>query len=130
MSIPRTQYHATRPENIDLIRSRGLLLPGEVRVETHRYEIPSISTVDNLEDARVYHPSGMVLVLRVRPGFKYLTRSIRSMKRGENLEGAVNRWLREAQERGATGIYVGKGLQSSVGNQTLIPEALEIVGAL
>jgi len=99
-------------------------------VETHRYEIPSISTVDNPEDARVYHPSGIVLILRVHPGSKYLTRSIRSMKRGENLEEAVNRWLREAQEHGATGIYVGKGLQSAVGNQTLTSEALEIVGIL
>ena len=113
-----------------MIRSRGLLLPGQVRVETHRYNIPSISTADTPEDARVYYPDGVVVVLRVLKGQKYLTRSLRSMKRGENLEESVNRWLEEAAEAGATGIYVGEGLQSTVGNQTLVLDALEVVGIL
>jgi hypothetical protein len=130
MGIPKTQYHATRPGNVNMIRSRGLLLPGQVRVETHRYNIPSISTADTPEDARVYHPDGVVVVLRVLKGQKYLTRSLRSMKRGENLEESVNRWLEEAAEAGATGIYVGEGLQSTVGNQTLVLDALEVVGIL
>jgi hypothetical protein len=128
--MPKTQYHATRPENIDMIRSRGLLLPGQVCVDTHRYDVPSISTADTPENARVYHPGGVVVVLRVQKWSKYLTRSLRSMRRGENLEEAVNRWLAEAEEVGATGVYVGQGLQSTVGNQTLAPDALEVVGVL
>lgn len=130
MGIPKTQYHATRPENVDMIRSRGLLLPGQVRVDTHRYEIASVSTADTPENARVYYPDGVVVVLRVRKGSKYLSRNLRSMRRSENLEEAVNRWLAEAEEAGATGIYVGQGLQSTVGNQTLIPDSLEVVGVL
>lgn len=125
--IPTIQYHATRPENVEMVRQRGLLLPGDVRVDTHRYEVPSISTADDPENACVYHPSGVLVSLKVRRGAKYIYRSMSSVRRGENLEEAVNRWLRDAIEQGATGIYVGPGLQSTVGNQTLDASALEVV---
>jgi len=125
--IPRVQYHATRPENVEMVRRHGLLLPGDVRVDTHRYEIPSISTADDPKNACAYHPSGVVVVLKVRRGAKYIARSMASVRRGENLEDAVNRWLREASEHGASGVYVGSGLQSTIGNQTLDPSVLEIV---
>ena len=126
MGIPKIQYHATKPENVQMVRERGLLLPGQVKVQTHRYAIPSISTADSPKDARVYYPSGVLVVLRVRRGRKYLTRTMRSMRRGENLEEAVDRWLEEAEARGAAGIHV-PGLQSTVGNQTIDPDALEVV---
>lgn len=130
MGIPAIQYHATKMENVELVRSRGLLLPGQVNVQTHQYDVPSISTTDTEENARVYYPSGVVVVLKVRRGMKYLNRSMRSIKRGENLEQAVNRWLEEAVEAGADGVYVGAGLQSTVGNQTINPDALEVVDVI
>lgn len=127
MGIPKTQYHATRPENVELVRKRGLLLPAEVRVETHRYEIPSISTADTPKNACIYYPGGILVVVKVKKGAEYINRSLGSMRKGENLEQAVNRWLQEAYDQGADGVYVGEGLQSTVGNQTLDPSVLEIV---
>ena len=45
------------------------------------------------------------------------------MRKGENLEQAVNRWILEAVEKGASGIEV-EGLQSTVGNQILDLDAI------
>lgn len=130
MGIPNTQFHATRPENVELINKRGLLLPGEVRVETHRYDIPSISTANTPKYACAYHPRGVVVVVRVKKTAKYINRSLRNLRKGENLEQAVNRWLEEAYSEGAAGVYVGEGLQSTVGNQTIDPSVLENVDVI
>jgi len=125
--IHEIQYHATDAKNVDTIREWGILLPTSVRVQTHRYKIPSISSADSRENACIYYPGGVVVVLRVKKRARYINRSLRNMRRGENLEDAVNRWLLEAREEGASGVYVGDGLQSTVGNQTLNPRVLKLL---
>ena len=48
------------------------------------------------------------------------------MHRGESLIDAVNRWGQEAIDKGAAGFWM-EGWQSTVGNQTYNPKALEVV---
>jgi tRNA nucleotidyltransferase/poly(A) polymerase len=88
--------------------------------------LSSISTTDKPGDAQIYHPSGALLEVRVKPGFKYLKRTARMMHRGESLIDAVNRWGQEAIDKGAAGFWM-EGWQSTVGNQTYNPNALEVV---
>ena len=125
--IPTTQYHATSWDRVETILKKGLQLPrSEEDVSTFMHEMPTISTADRPEDAQVYHPSGALLELRVSPSAKYLKRSSRNMRRGERLIDSVNRWVREAVEKGADGVYV-EGWQSTVGNQTINSDVLEVV---
>jgi hypothetical protein len=126
VSPPRLQYHSTKTEAAarQILRD-GLRLPTETaHVATHRYKTPSVSTTDAPEFAAVYHPSGFVIEFTVTTGARYLKRGLQSMRRGESLEAAVDRWLLDAAKVGAVGVYVGEGLQSSVGNQTLDPRIL------
>jgi hypothetical protein len=48
------------------------------------------------------------------------------MRRGESLQEAVDRWLQEVQQVGADG-FMMEGWQSTVGNQTINPRALEVI---
>lgn len=130
-TLPRTQYHSTSPDRLESILERGLQLPLRSEdVATHRYRTPTISTADEPQYASAYNPSGVLLKLRVKPGSKFIKRSIRSMRRGENLEDAVNRWIDEAAAKSYDGIYVGRGLQSTVGNQILNPSILSVIEVL
>ena len=126
-SMARIQYHATSWDRVPSILAKGLLPPRTPRdVATNVHAIPSISTTNDPKDAQVYHPQGALLELRVKPGAKYLKRSPRDMHKGENLQESVNRWLAETQAKGADGFWI-EGWQSTVGNQTLNPRALEVV---
>ena len=125
--INRIQYHATSWDRIPSILRKGLRLPRTKRdVATFVHGIPSISTADRPEDAMIYHPGGALLKLRVKPGYKYLKRTPRMMRRGEFLVDAVDRWAKEVIAKGAAGFWV-EGWQSTVGNQTYDPSALEVV---
>lgn len=125
--IPELQYHATSADRVEAVRGVGLRLPTqESDVATHRFRIPSISTADEPKNAAIYHPMGTVFVLRVQPWATYMRPS--RARKGESLEDTVNRWLDEAATDGFDGVYVGKGLQSTVGNQTINPKALAVVG--
>jgi DNA topoisomerase IB len=125
--MPRVQYHATPWDRVPSILRKGLQLPrGSGDVSTFMHGVPSISTADKPEDASIYFPHGALLELRVKPGFKYLKRSPRKMKRGESLVQAVDRWAGEVQAKGAVGFWM-EGWQSTVGNQTYDPRALEVV---
>lgn len=125
--ISRIQWHATTHDRLPFISRDGLLFPKQPSdVRTHRFAIPSISTANSWEDAAPYAPNGVLFEVRLEPGSKYITRSIRSTRHGETLEDSVSRWLREARERGADGVFV-RGLQNTVGNQTINPEALRVV---
>lgn len=124
--MPKTQYHATSWDRVPEILSSGLQLPNSGSMSTHMYRIPSISTASKPQDASVYHPHGALLEVKVRPGAKYLKRSIRGMQKGENLEQSVNRWLEEVREAKADGFHV-VDMQSTVGNQTINPRVLEVV---
>lgn len=126
--LPSPQYHATTKDSADLIFRSGFRLPIAAEdVATHRYLIPTISTTNHPGHARVYHPSGVVIVVEVSASAKFLRRSLRNMRRGENLEDAVNRWILEARNKGLAGVDVGEGLQSTVGNQHLYPWLLSPV---
>ena len=48
------------------------------------------------------------------------------MRRGESLLDSVNRWGQEVLDKGAAGFWM-EGWQSTVGNQTYNPDALEVV---
>jgi len=126
--IPRFQYHATTCDRANRIARTGIALrrqPGEVRTYAHS-EIGTISTANTAELARPY--GECVIELRVKKGAKYLNRSYpRSSRKGETLEQTVNRWIYEALSRGFDGVYVGQGIQGTVGNQTLNPSVLEFV---
>lgn len=124
--MKRVQYHTTSPDRLQSIKRSGLKLPKRASdVSTHRYTTPSISTADDAQNASAYHPSGLLLTLSVKPGAKYLKRSIRMMRKGEHLEKSVNRWLKEVKEKGADGFWM-EGMQSTVGNQTINPKVLII----
>lgn len=127
MEMPLVQYHATTLAAGERILKEGLKLPPDVPVATHRFRIPTVSTTDEPHFACSYHPDGALVTFMVQGDARYLNRTIRNIRKGENLEAAVNRWLEEARDAGASGIYVGKGLQSTAGNQTLVPRALEVV---
>ena len=125
--MPRVQYHGTSWDRVPHILRKGLLLPrGKQDASTFVHDLPSISTTDKPEDAQFYHPRGALLEVRVKPGFKYLKRTARMMRRGESLIDAVNRWGQEAIDKGAAGFWM-EGWQSTVGNQTYNPKALEVV---
>lgn len=131
VKMPKFQFHATALENVPSIERHGLRLPGVVEVATHRYAIPTISTADDEENARCYHPSGALIVLRVRPGAVYLEPSSRDLRRRhESLEDTVERLIEAAWRKHADGVRMPKGYQSSVGNQTLNPDVLEVVGVM
>jgi len=128
--IPKIQYHATSKDRVASIMKKGLSLPrGKRDVSTHWYGVPTISTADKAEYAQVYHPSGVLLKIQVLPGAKYLNRSIRSMKKGENLEQSVDRWIKEAKAAKADGVRV-EGMQSTIGNQTINPRVLKVIGVV
>jgi hypothetical protein len=128
--MPRVQYHATSWDRVPRILQKGLQLPrGKQDASTFVHDLPSISTTDKPEDAQPYHPSGALLEVRVKPGFKYLKRTNRMMRRGESLIDAVNRWGQEVIDKGAAGFWM-EGWQSTVGNQTYNPNALEVVRVL
>lgn len=128
-SMDRIQYHATSWSRVPSILREGLRLPtAPGDVSTHRYKIPSISTSPKLDDVNLY--GGAILKLRVRPGSKYLKRSFRRhWRRGETLEDVINRWLREAKNKGYDGVELD-AWTSTVGHQTLQPEALEVMGVV
>ena len=120
------QYHATTPERARLILEHGLKLPTPETARTNCHQIPSISTADSPMDAAVYAPHGVMLVFQVGPRANYIVRSSRSMRKNENLQEAVNRWLLEAASRGTAGVYM-KGWQNTVGNQHLDPASLRLI---
>jgi len=128
--MPRIQYHSTPWVKIPSLLRKGLQLPrGPQDVSTLIHDIPSISTADSPENAKIYYPHGALLKILVNPGAKYLARSPRGMRRGEILIDSVNRWSRETLEKGADGFYMD-GWQSTVGNQTLNPKVLKIIEIL
>lgn len=124
--IAKLQYHATSWDRVPSILKSGLKLPIGHEVATFVHGVPSISTADSPHDAKVYAPHGALLELTVRPGHKYLVRSPRQMKKGETLVQAVDRWAGEAKEKGASGFWMD-GWQSTVGNQTYEPSALQLL---
>ena len=125
--MSKTQYHATSWDRVPSILRKGLQPPrGSQDIATNGHAIPTISTANDPDSARVYHPHGALLEFRVRSGAKYLKRSNRDVRRGESLQEAVDRWLQEAKDKGADGFWV-EGWQSTIGNQTIEPKALEFV---
>ena len=125
--MPRLQYHATSWDRVPSILRKGIQPPrGRQDVATNAHNVPSISTTDDPDNARVYHPHGALLELQVRSGAKYLVRSQRAMRRGENLQASVDRWLNECREARAAGFWI-EGGQSTVGNQTIDPTALKVL---
>lgn len=123
--MPAIQYHTTSWNRIPSILKKGLQLPRSQKdVSTFTHNIPSISTTDDPENAQMYHPRGALLKLKTKG--KYLKRTMRQMKKDENLLDAVNRWSNEALKKGVDGFWV-EGMQSLVGNQTFNPNVLEII---
>jgi hypothetical protein len=124
--MPRTQqYHGTTEDRLAAIEERGL--DRFAATVTMRHSMPAVFTADKPEIAALYG-DGTVLVLKVAPRARYLTRRQRTnMRRGENLLAAVERWIREASDRGYAGVYV-PDQQSGVGNITIDPSVLSVIG--
>ena len=123
----RVQYHSAPVERLDSILEKGLLPPrnsSDVTTFQHS-EIPTISTTDSPENASVYNPSGVLFTLSVRPNTKWMRRSTRNTRKSERLVDSVRRWVQEAQDKGYDAIHV-EGMQSTVGNQILNPDVLEV----
>lgn len=126
--MPSVQYHATSWDRVPKILEHGLKTPEDPKqISTHRFETPSISTTDDPKNARVYHPSGALLEVHVAGHAKYLYRDPqRHLKRGENVEQGMNRWLKEAKSGGYHGVRIADGFHSSVGHQHIDPSVLKV----
>ncbi len=123
----KTQYHSTAWENVPSIERYGLRFPRSPKeVATMLHSVPTISTTDDPEDAMLYNPRGALIEVRVRSTSKYLKKSNRNIRRGESFLDAANRWAQECLDKGKHGYFAG-GMQSTLGNQTVDPSALEFV---
>jgi hypothetical protein len=122
--IRRIQYHGTTEDRVAGIEALGL--SPLAQTATLRHRIPAIFTSDDIENAACYG-DGTVVVARIASGAKYLTRTMsRSVRRGERLIDAVERWLQEAVDRGYAGVHV-PDQQSGIGNMTVDENALTVV---
>ena len=127
MRSPRIQYHSSPTNRLESILSKGLLLPRSSRdITTFQHSpISTISTADTFDYAAAYNPHGIVFKLTVKPSSRWIKRTIRNMRRGENLIDAVSRWIKEAKTKNYDAIYI-EGMQSTVGNQILNPKILTV----
>lgn len=126
-AMPKFQYHSTSWDRVPSIMRKGLKPPrSSDDVSTMMHDIPTISTTDRPEDAKLYHPRGALLELRVNSGARYIERGRDDRKSGESLLAMINRWTQEALDEGADGVWLEE-LQSTVGNQTINPRALDVV---
>jgi len=118
------QFHATSRDRAEKILKEGFKLARDSKdIRTHNYKIKTISLADEFQYAEPYGDT--VIKVKIIKGAKFLKRSFpSSVRQGENLENAVNRWLKTAKDKDFDGVLVGKGIQSTVGNQILNPKIL------
>ena len=122
----RDQYHGTTPEAARSIMEEGARAPaakGEVR--THNFQRSAVFTAGDPQYAALYGRN--IVKMRIKRGARIMRRTMRaSMRKGENLETAVARWITEADAKKYDMICV-PDQQSGIGNVVLNPGILEPV---